>query len=553
VDKDSARRLAFYTLAHDGGGGAENLDEILPLLDQDLPREAIWREIELYISVLFDGLHLVEEPTGFGTSPEDDTAARAISEIISTNLNHSCPFVAQSAQRTAGMLLLANSQAMFSAVDQVLRDRSGYPDAALLLLVALGRRTPRAVEGFREAVAALSDDPSYSIRTSVREIARNAGWDIDLETRETRPLRVVYDLDLAPAHHDLVFDRPISSGAVLPDSEEPATLLRPFTDEFNTLAEEVSIPKANLYQRAIQIMYELALRSRWSAAGEQRLRTILDSAGLRFPFRRPRAQLARRALFYVLAELVDAGRLASASVSRLAPILTFDDADLLLQQPLKRPREIACISRGDDNRGDNREWIERIEEVRAIVRSNLNDGWVVIGEFTTLKLLEREVPTEQRFSRLSLHESHSTRDFFQNIPAIAIENYPALDSFSSLIIRNHVYTYDTAGSDWLAFNPSIARRLGWRPSDEHPLAWVDSSGNSLVETIWWTDGMMHHQASSWDDEVGEGWLVAARPHAYETLKREYPDLCRISRVRRSFESEGTVERRIIDWTDGSPL
>ena len=204
-------------------------------------------------------------------------------------------------------------------------------------------------------------------------------------------------------------------------------------------------------------------------------------------------------------------------MSRLVPIVTFDDPELLLREPSGRPSEIASIVRRDGYRDRNAEWIERLEEVRPLVRSTFARGWKVLGEHTTLKLLAWEIPTEERFSTLSDHDTMDPEEFFENARAMQLRAYPPSEGLDSLLIRNNAYAFDTAGAKWIALNPSIARRLGWLPRADQPLAWVDGAGKMMVKTIWWTDGAMDHSPPSFDDEVGEGWLVVASPEAYEAI------------------------------------
>jgi hypothetical protein len=273
---------------------------------------------------------------------------------------------------------------MQGTIELVLRDRHDCHDEALLLIDAVGRQNPGTIEGFRGAVLALLNSPSYSVRSRARDIASNAGWDIGAIPPESRPLRPIYKFVLPQPRPDLVADAQVWATAVLPDSEDPATLLSPFTQQLDAVARIASIPKANIYQRAVQIMHELAPRDTWSAAGEGHLRAILSSAGLKFSFRRPRAQLARHALFHIIAELIDPGRIAEEMMSRLVTILTFGDPDLLLQQPAQRPSRIASIVRRDGDRGHNEEWIGRLDEARPLVRAT-QSGWRVLGEHSTSK------------------------------------------------------------------------------------------------------------------------------------------------------------------------
>jgi hypothetical protein len=61
--------------------------------------------------------------------------------------------------------------------------------------------------------------------------------------------------------------------------------------------------------------------------------------------------------------------------------------------------------------------------------------------------------------------------------------------------------------DVLMFDPSLARRLGWRLCQEEPYAYQDEDGELMVSTVFWRDGWL--QECQFADEMrwGEGQRV----------------------------------------------
>jgi hypothetical protein len=86
----------------------------------------------------------------------------------------------------------------------------------------------------------------------------------------------------------------------LPDTEDPWRIVRPFDDSLRMIAREAGLPEDGALVRAVEVMRSWSEPNQWSAEAERRLRGVLDSAGLRLSFVRPRTQLARCALFRVV-------------------------------------------------------------------------------------------------------------------------------------------------------------------------------------------------------------------------------------------------------------
>ena len=66
----------------------------------------------------------------------------------------------------------------------------------------------------------------------------------------------------------------------------------------------------------------------------------------------------------------------------------------------------------------------------------------------------------------------------------------------------------------------------------------------MVESIWWVEGLLEQSFPRYDNEVGEGWLVLARPEALSLIIGRFPLLERVLEVeRRYYSDEGRLSRR----------
>jgi hypothetical protein len=77
------------------------------------------------------------------------------------------------------------------------------------------------------------------------------------------------------------------------------------------------------------------------------------------------------------------------------------------------------------------------------------------------------------------------------------------------------------GDGFIGLHPAAALAAGLIPDDADPLAW-QLGGEAAVRSIWWRSGFAYWSPHSDRDEVGDGWLVLARPHAVEALIRAFP-------------------------------
>jgi hypothetical protein len=108
----------------------------------------------------------------------------------------------------------------------------------------------------------------------------------------------------------------------------------------------------------------------------------------------------------------------------------------------------------------------------------------------------------------------------------------SIDLDQCAVVQHWSGGYVTPGSEWLAFNPELARALGWEPSDCGLFAW-QSNGSRMAESIWWADGIVEQTLESYDEcEVGEGWVVVVSAAALSDLSTYYGRLKGVGGVTR---------------------
>ena len=87
--------------------------------------------------------------------------------------------------------------------------------------------------------------------------------------------------------------------------------------------------------------------------------------------------------------------------------------------------------------------------------------------------------------------------------------------------------------------------MGWLPAGDGLFRWVAPDGEPMVESLWWVDGSLEQHPAS-RSEAGEGWLVVAKPTAWERIAaagQHWSEVVRVGRGRGTeFVQSATVTR-----------
>lgn len=349
------------------------------------------------------------------------------------------------------------------------------------------------------------------------------GIQLSIRSSESTRLSFLYELSLPPAGetHEVWDESVRTQFDLLPETDDPYELLKIQLPYFEWVSRQADLPIENVVQRAAQIVRYLTQEDEWAARGEKWLRNRFNLAGLEYTYIRPRATIARRAFFHIVAELADAGRLKVADLVEMKPTFDYYDPDMFFIKTGPRPefvfpmpggrhRENVAVAPGSGGRD-------------GVPMAQTPDGLIVLGEYTEIKGLEWETPTVIRQSVISTEppsEKEGRYSFFHRTSFCLIEDYSQLrvrQPSPSLVIRHEGRMYDSPGPEWMAFNPELARDVGWTPTSEAVFGWADEKGRLMVWSIWWEDGLYQSQPPKFYNDVGEGWAVVGLPEALETI------------------------------------
>jgi hypothetical protein len=377
---------------------------------------------------------------------------------------------------------------VLQAVRDALQRKDDLQTSVTIVVEAVSIENPSAIAPFKGEILGLLDAQDYETRRAAHSTAERIGAHPAQIDAGSSPLPAVYVFSFPP-----IDDGPLGgAGSLLPDLILDPTdlpeLVRPFGPILAKVAQESGLRIENLLHRMSQIMRRLAPEDNWSVQAEKTLRLELEAALLHLPFRRPRATIARKALFHLVGELIDAGRLDTGKLHLLEPVLRFYDPGMLLFDPVARPAEIPAIAGREKFGGKNEKWLSEVDLAVASACRRTKDGRIVLAETTKLSRLDWEKATEVRLNKMEWVSSPGeidSEEFFPGEFNLLMNEYSHLANKGaerSPVIRQDAYWYESPGKNWLALNPVVGRKCAWQLSKEGLFRWVDDSGGIMVES-----------------------------------------------------------------------
>jgi hypothetical protein len=408
-------------------------------------------------------------------------------------------------------------------------------DPALLLSVLEARviKGGSLEERDLAAVRSLAVAERLDLRAAARGILERIGEEVPEVA--ARPLPATYGLELrTPVNREE--DILIGSG----DLEEMVSYHRV---ELSRLAELAKIDVDLLHERVMTLA-----RAEGGGEGNDRLP---GNGPFGWGFLRPSVGRVHRALARICGELFDARRVNPFDALHAVGLVPLYDPYLLAVRPGRRPVEVTPILGQEQREYHYSDWFlneqpgpERL--VRAV------EDWHVIGETSHLALLAREYPEEVRESGLVFGEG----EMFRSVSTPNAEDQRHLSPrFEGELILQRLNPQLVTPDWWFALNGTAAAEIGLLRDSSDPFSWRFEGGDEIVvRSLWWRSGYLRWAPDSETDEVGEGWLVIARPAVLERLAAAFGPLRLHWRIAASMRKEGAkepetrnYEGEIADW------
>jgi len=443
--------------------------------------------------------------------------------------------------------------------DQVVRQ-------ALITLEILSLQKPADIYFFQDELAELQKSPNMILRMMATKILIHiSGKSIYPPTLDL-DLPSIYSIHLPEIaiHHT---DETLESLAEPVLLRDPALELKPFDIEARAIAERAGVEESNLLYHTIEKLRELETKRTWllngAAMKPNELTVFLDKINLQVSHNKPKIYPTKNSLAHIAAELYDANRLSHADLAYLEAIFRDYDPTLFLSETKPRPNFIEGMGGLPVDMSTYvsvpKDWGQTLESSILLLMDRSSDGRIILGEWTHLKRLENEWPTEERilFQRAvptyRIWDDIDVRQEklpFASVIDLHTSDYLAIRNFAEkeLILAHSGYRYQMEKANWLGLNPRVGFDLGWSPTQGNNFAWKNKNNQVVAESIYWQDGNFDSYNRFDHVETGYGWLVLITEAGYQELRRRYGQISRGGVIKRSLGSIGSKFRTQISST-----
>ncbi len=547
LDKDGGPtivRAAF--MEHLSTGGfytrqiVESMGTLLDLLLPDGGIQSVFPVVESYLHTMFPSAAAIGGSAIQKDENSPNTVSRSIAILGCGLLGHATYHAAQCGMEFTARRLLANDTDVLEVVIEKLQEGE---DATLDALISIEAATSGGFVCGTVLVSHLQRiavHRNFSLRCVARKLLQKAGQSIPEPA--AIDVQAIYQATIVlPPRESLVGADFRQADGALRDTDDPFAMVGPWQQDVKLVADTAELAFDVVLSRVVCLMRGLEPEDQWNAEAETSLRNQLSNSGMEFVFRSPRPSLARRAVFHAIGELTDGGVLDAGDQDRLQYLLRIHDPKFVLHRPDARPAEIISVV-GPTGRTFDGGWVSVAPDDMDSVFADRIGGRVVIGEWTRHHPKSHRTVTEERYSQLwdsaaNIPDGLSVEKFIPQLARVQHDDYFSEDCDHDHLVVTHLHCgYQTRCGNWLAFNPRIARELGWTRCSEGYFAW-ECDGVPMVESIQWIDGCIEHRSRNLHGELADGWLVLASDEAIQSIHARVGELSRFCSLTRRVAME----------------
>lgn len=572
IDGEAGRPVAGELFAKDYIAGLSardvlfSLDPILAVLFKDVPVEALWQEISEHVGQLAEVSESEDSPPEVAGAEHLDARAVLIRLLFS---DMESPVISLAAEARKGITDLIRFGICLSNIEEELHARLQGDDAAQmfatsLLMCAIDER-PTWVRIFTADLISLAWSPSEIIRRRVQNTLSQLQVPIPGE-RPERPLPAIFHLYLPEARMRERGTRGNAPprGDPLPDTTDPIDLVKLFSSPLERISKTSGLSYEALASRFATLMRQLQPIEEWSQQAELKLRTHLDAIELKAAFRRPRTLVALRAFSHLVAELVD-GNVLPWPYDGIDEWLLTVDPFLGRRDPATKPAWIELPPANTLGKYPTDQWIANVRDALDLAVQMTPEGGLVLAEYTLAEGLSHERPRETRASVIAppnfpeFKGGELDLGWFYFRRTFVAADYPDLSRLAPIPVTGLAGGAYFADAEFLALNPLLGFQLGWKPAEDGLFRWVNATGTTMAETIWWQNGNRTlSTVYGYEEATAEGWMVVATAAALPALRkqlescRRHISACRAVHKRGQQIQSNTVGMAIDFLADATP-
>lgn len=465
------------------------------------------------------------------TAPTDAISpAEAGAKWVSGFVGHPTRAIDFGARNVLEALINARSASAELATVDLLASGGWLAEGALAILLraaAHGHRLSDAALG-EIAVAARNDD--LIVRALAQEVLVTSG--VDPPTLPVRELPPAIRLSFPPlsGYKSYLVD---AEGVPVVDMTNPLEVVAPYEDLLLKIADVSGLDESAVLHYASEIARTQT--DLWLAGGHRAQAERLKRRGQKLIYRPWALMVGRRAVGHVAALLHDSGNLRSAG-NLAVEMGLLDSIDSPTPRPLNASTPLPW--RDESVRGyDTRTWTEEATAAAEAYASAHRDAETfVLAEVGEWKSLAWNTPSERRtlVPVVGLRSKGLRLIRTASVTSLDLESraYEEFDSGDkTLVVRSEEFLSDPERPQWIAINPSFARRLGWRPSMDVPFEWLGEDGTWRARTVFRVRGDLGF-APPEDDYAGSVWQVELSEAGERDLRSVEPTFSRLLRVKR---------------------
>lgn len=549
IDPDVGRKRAFDLLVKDYLSESRypqefvrSLNEIVPILYAEPPLIEIWKEFEEHIGQLNEIRLANKQLTLSEVSTGSDSDAVVIKLIFKELMSPIFAIRCESRHALCRLVLDGSyDETLLSLFSSALAADEDQQSEVLAILETVAGHRPAYVSNLSLGITSLFLAPSVIVRYMAYTIADLVGIEIiDVDTPK-EALSPIYTIKLPPfkmAGKSLYYENP-PPGHIYPDTTDPLEMIRPYQPAFKKLSKASDIPLENLVTRASMLMRKLAPENSWNKDAEKKIMGWLEDVSFKLPYRRLRVSISHRALSHVVRELLDASIIDDSDIDDVLEWLIIHDSGLSMLLPEPCPEWISKPNKEEMGDYPRKNWAECPNESLQLLQNRLSDGSLVLAEWSRFVKQDWGLIEEVRCSMLTPSnwpEPGANEAFFLGKASWRANHYPDLfdirDAHEFPFPVFKAWGWFTDG-DWFALNPSLGYFMGWHPDRNGLFRWVDNSGKTMVESLWWQDGCLHYsEPYGYGELCSEGWVVLASEKAADQMNKRIPWLIRMGKVSR---------------------
>ncbi|WP_116787805.1 hypothetical protein [Flavobacterium psychrotrophum] len=488
LDQELAYKKAFELFCYDISDTnypsmyLTDLDKILPVISKDNKVEDYWQEIESYLNRLMQNSLPLDNLPCIGR--HETNIYQVLSEFLLTLTESPIMSLSEVATRTFSFSIASGNPYAVEKLEAMQDDLK-----ASAICMYLYRIHPKALEHFTVQLAGWANNAHHTVRANARFLLKALQSPYSLEYGKLLPASYTFHL---PGNPDFAVD-----------------IFKPL---LRLISYEAQIDMANLEQRLSHFAHIHGTPEKWTPVYEERVRKNLDATGMKYPFRKHKITDIRNSLMYIVAELEDCEVL---DMDEFARYFIFFDYAVPFYPVVAKPSIIPVIKQ-EGQISIRTGWVAKIDNTPRLEAGILPYGdQVVIGECYTISNLDWGRPTEEYSAGLSCFSELLDGDkIFGSLFHRLSDDYHVLGNPGPEIIvkRDHGFVQFNERSNFIAINPGLARMLSWVPSSEGLFEWMDTAGNIMVKSVFWSSGNSEMRPRH-DSEIGEGWIVTASNEA----------------------------------------